>query len=67
MFFNCFTVCCYFGTIVTNYFVVFYHDIPIREFSWNKDSGDVDFRDDAMKQFEEKVKENPNGDISVLF
>ena len=41
--------------------------IPIREFSWNKDSGDVDFRDDAMKQFEEKVKENPNGDISVLF
>jgi parvulin-like peptidyl-prolyl isomerase len=41
--------------------------IPIREFSWNKDSEDVDFRDDAMKQFEEKVKENPNGDISVLF
>ena len=41
--------------------------IPGRELYWDKGEGDVDFRDSAMKQFEQKMKDDPNGDISVLF
>jgi hypothetical protein len=41
--------------------------IPIRAFVWNKDTQSVGFKDSDMKQFEQKAKDDPNGDISVLF
>lgn len=41
--------------------------IPLKEFYWNKEIGEVEFRDAGMKAFEENLNNNSSGDASVLF
>lgn len=41
--------------------------IPLREFFWNSETGQVEFSDQSMKEFEANLHKNSQGDISVLF
>lgn len=41
--------------------------IPGRNFYWDQENGRVEFRDSQMKEFEENLIKNSNGDISMLF
>lgn len=41
--------------------------IPLKDFSWNRKSGDVEFKNEDMKKFEENLDKNSIGDASVMF
>lgn len=40
--------------------------IPLKDFSWNRESGNVEFKNDDMKKFEENLDKNSIGDASVM-
>ena len=40
--------------------------IPLKDFTWNKTSGAVDFRDSAMKLFEQTERLKAQGDASIM-
>lgn len=41
--------------------------IPLREFKWNGDFGQVEFNDNTMNEFEKNILKNSYNDPSVLF
>lgn len=41
--------------------------IPLKDFSWNKEMGEVEFKNEDMKNFEENLDKNSIGDASVMF
>lgn len=41
--------------------------IPLKDFSWNLESGDVEFKNEDMKKFEQNLDKNSIGDASVMF
>lgn len=41
--------------------------IPLKGLYWNKDNGRVEFNNEEMKKFEEKLNQNSPNDASVLF
>lgn len=41
--------------------------IPLKDFSWNRESGDVEFKNEDMKKFEQNLDKNSIGDASVMF
>jgi len=41
--------------------------IPLREFYWNKELGEVEFKSEDLKKFEEDLKVNFPSDISIMF
>jgi peptidyl-prolyl cis-trans isomerase C len=41
--------------------------IPLKDYYWNKDNLDVEFKDEAMKKFEENILQNPSDDASMMF
>jgi hypothetical protein len=41
--------------------------IPLKDFYWNKDNGNVEFKNNDLKQFENNLEKNSPNDASVLF
>lgn len=41
--------------------------IPLKEYTWNSETVRVDFKDEAMKNFEKEMIENSQGDASIMF
>jgi hypothetical protein len=41
--------------------------VLLPNFYWDKETQEVRFRDKSLEEFEKKVTENPEGDISVMF
>jgi len=41
--------------------------IPLKDFYWNKDGGNMEFKNNELKQFEENLDKNSPNDASVLF
>jgi len=41
--------------------------VPLRGFSWNKETGSVEFTDQNLRQFEENLNNNSPGDASLIF
>lgn len=41
--------------------------IPLKDFSWNRESDEVEFKNEDMKKFEENLDKNSIGDASVMF
>lgn len=41
--------------------------IPLKGFFWDKDKSATEFKDEEMRKFQEKMKNDSSGDISVLF
>jgi parvulin-like peptidyl-prolyl isomerase len=41
--------------------------IPLKDYYWNRDESMVEFRNEKLKEFENKLPENSQGDASVLF
>jgi len=41
--------------------------IPIRKFSWNNETKEVEFRDKSLREYEKDLLENPINDPSIIF
>jgi hypothetical protein len=41
--------------------------IPLRDYYWDKDRMTVDFKNSSLKEFEQNIIQNPQGDPSVMF
>ncbi|MFA6160323.1 MAG: peptidylprolyl isomerase [Parcubacteria group bacterium] len=41
--------------------------IPIRKFIWNNETGEVEFRDKSLREYENDLLENPINDPSIIF
>ena len=41
--------------------------LPFNEFKWNKALGSVEFKDNSLTVFEQKAKEDAQGDASIMF
>jgi hypothetical protein len=41
--------------------------VPLKDFYWNKENGNLDFKNNDLKQFEDNLDKNSPNDASVLF
>jgi hypothetical protein len=41
--------------------------VPLRDYSWNKDEGTLEFKDNDLRQFESNLDKNSPNDASILF
>lgn len=41
-------------------------NVPMKDFVWNKETGSIDFADEAMRKFEKESREKVQGDASIM-